>query len=101
MAIIMGPAEPPRAGEPHGPLPWQPQRDLVATVLAGLMVAASNVAWMAMNGLHNLLEVLETGKNEIHVDEQIRIGALRSTQRMLDFARDINITPAGQSDSLD
>ena len=57
--------------------------------------------WMAMNGLHNLLEVLETGKNEIHVDEQIRIGALRSTQRMLDFARDMNITPAGQSDSLD
>jgi quinolinate synthase len=56
---------------------------------------------MAMNGLHNLLEVLETGKNEIHVDEQIRIEALRSTQRMLDFARDINITAAGQSDSLD
>jgi quinolinate synthase len=56
---------------------------------------------MAMNGLHNLLEVLETGKNEIHVDEQIRIKALRSTQRMLDFARDINIAVAGQSDSLD
>jgi quinolinate synthase len=57
--------------------------------------------WMAMNGLHNLLEVLETGKNEIHVDEHIRIEALRSTQRMLDFARGINIAPAGQSDSLD
>ncbi|MBD3620303.1 MAG: quinolinate synthase NadA [Chromatiales bacterium] len=43
--------------------------------------------WMAMNGLHNLLSVLETGKNEIHVPEDIRVKALRSTQRMLDFAR--------------
>jgi quinolinate synthase len=42
---------------------------------------------MAMNGLHNLLQVLETGKNEIFVDEEIRVKALRSTQRMLDFAK--------------
>ena len=40
-----------------------------------------------MNGLHNLLEVLETGKNEIFVDEEIRVKALRCTQRMLDFAK--------------
>ena len=44
--------------------------------------------WMAMNGLHNLLHVLETGTNEIHVPEDVRVKALRSTQRMLDFARD-------------
>lgn len=43
--------------------------------------------WMAMNGLHNLLEVLETGANEIHIDEAVRVKALRSTERMLEFAR--------------
>lgn len=57
--------------------------------------------WMAMNGLHNLLEVLETGKNEIHVDEEVRIEALRSTQRMLDFANGLKIPAVGQTDSLD
>jgi quinolinate synthase len=43
---------------------------------------------MAMNGLHNLLTVLKTGKNEIFVEETVRVNALQSTQRMLDFARD-------------
>lgn len=49
--------------------------------------SCAHCPWMAMNGLHNLLEVLETGKNEIFVDEEIRVKALRSTQRMLDFAK--------------
>ena len=42
-----------------------------------------------MNGLHNLLEVLETGEHEIHVDEAVRVQALRSTQRMIDFANQL------------
>jgi len=42
--------------------------------------------WMAMNDLSSLARVLETGANEIHVPEDIRAKALRSTQRMLDFA---------------
>jgi quinolinate synthase len=42
---------------------------------------------MAMNGLHNLLHVLETGENEIEIDETIRKKALRSTLRMVEFAR--------------
>jgi quinolinate synthase len=48
--------------------------------------SCAHCPWMAMNGLHNLLEVLETGKNEIHVDEDVRQKALLATQRMLDFA---------------
>ena len=40
-----------------------------------------------MNELRNLVQVLETGANEIHVDEAVRVRALKSTQRMLDFAR--------------
>jgi quinolinate synthase len=48
--------------------------------------SCAHCPWMAMNGLHNLLHVLETGSNEIHLDEEVRVKALRSTQRMLDFA---------------
>ena len=50
--------------------------------------SCAHCPWMAMNGLDNLLAVLETGSNEIHVDEEIRVKALRSTQRMLDFAEE-------------
>ncbi len=48
--------------------------------------SCAHCPWMAMNGLHNLLHVLKTGSNEIHLDEEVRVKALRSTQRMLDFA---------------
>ena len=61
------------------------------TVGAGATcVSCAHCPWMAMNGLRNLAEVLKTGGNEIHVDEDVRVKALRSTQRMLDFAREHN-----------
>ena len=47
--------------------------------------SCAHCPWMAMNGLHNLLNVLETGENEIQIDEDIRKAAYRSTKRMLDF----------------
>lgn len=49
--------------------------------------SCAHCPWMAMNGLHNLLAVLETGNNGIFVEESIRVKALQSTQRMLDFAK--------------
>ena len=42
--------------------------------------------WMAMNDLTGIAHALETGANEIQIPEAIRVKALRSTQRMLDFA---------------
>ena len=48
--------------------------------------SCAHCPWMAMNGLHNLAAVLDTGDNEIHVEESIREKAYRSTKRMLDFA---------------
>jgi quinolinate synthase len=54
--------------------------------------SCAHCPWMAMNGLHNLVEVLETGANEVHVEEGVRLRALRSTERMLEFAR---ARPAG------
>ena len=49
--------------------------------------SCAHCPWMAMNGLHNLLEVLETGRNEIHVDPAVGRRAKVPIQRMLDFAR--------------
>jgi quinolinate synthase len=48
--------------------------------------SCAHCPWMAMNGLRNLVEVLETGKNEILVDPDIGRQAVRSIDRMLDFA---------------
>lgn len=50
-------------------------------------VSCAHCPWMAMNGLHNLLEVLKNGNNEIFVPEDVRVDALKSTQKMLDFAK--------------
>jgi quinolinate synthase len=50
-------------------------------------VSCAHCPWMAMNDLRNLAEVLATGSNEIHVEEDIRIKALRSTQRMIEFGK--------------
>jgi quinolinate synthase len=41
---------------------------------------------MGMNSLHNLLEVLETGKNEILVSPELAVKAQIPIRRMLDFA---------------
>jgi quinolinate synthase len=49
--------------------------------------SCAHCPWMAMNDLQSLAHVLETGANEIHVPETVRVQALRSTQRMLDFAK--------------
>jgi len=48
--------------------------------------SCAHCPWMAMNGLRNLASVLETGANEIFIEESVRAKALLSIQRMLDFA---------------
>lgn len=44
--------------------------------------------WMGMNGLRNLAATLETGSNEILIEEDIRVKALIPLQRMMDFAKE-------------
>lgn len=51
--------------------------------------------WMGMNGLRNLAETLETGKNEIEVDEAISKKALIPLKRMMDFAKKKGISMKG------
>ena len=48
--------------------------------------SCAHCPWMAMNGLENLANTLEHGHNEVTVPEDIRREALRSVQRMVDFA---------------
>jgi quinolinate synthase len=48
--------------------------------------SCAHCPWMAMNGLRKLAAVLESGGNEIHIEESVRARAAVSIQRMLDFA---------------
>lgn len=58
--------------------------------------SCAHCPWMAMNGLQNLAHVLETGENEIFIDETIRQGAVNSLDRMLDFSRQQGLVVAGR-----
>lgn len=67
-----------------------PDKVLMEAPTAGRGATCQSCAhcpWMAMNDLRGLAHVLRTGANEIHVDETVRVKALRATQRMLDFAK--------------
>lgn len=57
--------------------------------------SCAHCPWMAMNGLVNLAEVLETGRNEIHIDPAIGRRAAQPIQRMLEFARQLKLPPRG------
>ena len=57
--------------------------------------SCAHCPWMAMNGLVNLAEVLETGRNEIHVDPDIARRAVLPIERMLAFAKQINLPTRG------
>jgi quinolinate synthase len=57
--------------------------------------SCSHCPWMAMNGLLNLAEVLETGRNEIYVDPSIIPRAVLPIQRMLAFAKQIGLPTKG------
>jgi len=66
-----------------------PGKQFIAAPTAGNSATCKSCAhcpWMAMNGLQNLLQVLETGSNEIHVDPQVGQQAVVCIDRMLDFA---------------
>jgi quinolinate synthase len=66
-----------------------PNKKFIEAPTGGIGATCSSCAhcrWMAMNGLKNLAEALETGQNEIHVNPEIGKQALVSVTRMLDFA---------------
>ncbi|MBU6460588.1 MAG: quinolinate synthase NadA [Proteobacteria bacterium] len=62
-----------------------------------MCTSCAHCPWMAMNGLERVAHVLETGANEIQVDEAIRKDAVISINRMLDFAEKNARVIAGKS----
>jgi len=67
-----------------------PQKIFIEAPSAGDGATCQSCAhcpWMAMNNLQNLAQVLETGSNEIQVDERIRTQAVNSVQRLLNFTQ--------------
>jgi quinolinate synthase len=59
--------------------------------------SCAHCPWMAMNGLQNLADVLESGRNQIHVDTDTSRKAVVCIDRMLQFAaaRKANVRPTG------
>lgn len=77
-----------------------PGKVLIEAPTAGNSATCKSCAhcpWMAMNTLSNLLEVIETEKNEIHIDPAVRERAVVSVNHMLDFAAryNANVQPKG------
>ncbi len=79
-----------------------PDKQLIESPTGGVDATCTSCAhcpWMAMNGLHNLVQVLENGDNEIEVDKELRKRASRATQRMMDFAKNRTINVLGHSNA--
>jgi len=58
--------------------------------------SCAHCPWMAMNGLRNLAQVLESGLNEIHIDAETCRKAVVPIQRMLDFAAEQKLQVRGR-----
>nr|WP_323491702.1 MULTISPECIES: quinolinate synthase NadA [unclassified Undibacterium] len=75
-----------------------PGKKFIVAPTAGNSATCKSCAhcpWMAMNGLRNLLQVLEQGNNEILVDPAVSVKAKLCIDRMLDFAaaKKANVRP--------
>jgi len=70
---------------------YSPDKEFIAAPTAGNSATCKSCAqcpWMKMNDLQRLENVLNTGANEILIDEPVRAKAERSLRRMVDFANE-------------
>ena len=70
---------------------YSPDKEFIAAPTAGSGATCKSCArcpWMKMNDLQRLAKVLESGENEINIEEDMRIKAARSLTRMVDFANE-------------
>lgn len=70
---------------------YSPGKEFIAAPTAGEGATCKSCAhcpWMKMNDLQRLSKVLDTGENEINIDEATRKQAARSLKRMVDFANE-------------
>jgi quinolinate synthase len=71
-----------------------PDKTLLIAPTGGESATCSMCAhcpWMALNGLENLVSVLETGRNEILIDKALRKNALKPIQQMLEFSKSFGL----------
>ncbi len=67
-----------------------PQKKLIVAPTGGKdghCISCAHCPWMAMNGLQNLHDCLENMTGQIKIEEPIRLKALESVNKMLDFSR--------------
>ncbi len=62
-------------------------------------VSCAHCPWMAMNGLRNLAQTLETASNEIIIDEAVRQRAVQPIRRLLEFAKQRKQVVLGNNDA--
>ena len=70
---------------------YSPDKEFIAAPTAGNSATCKSCAqcpWMKMNDLQRLEKVLNTGDNEIIIEESVRAKAELSLKRMVDFANE-------------
>ena len=80
-----------------------PHKTLIEAPTAGNSATCKSCAhcpWMAMNGLANLVECLESGEPQIQVDEASRVKAQACITRMLDFTAARKSGPSGMTPGI-
>ncbi len=65
----------------------------------GACQSCAHCPWMEMNSLQSLAETLESGRNTIEINADLRERALRPVQRMLDFAERQGIQMKGKGNA--
>lgn len=79
-----------------------PHKTLLEAPIVGkgaTCVSCAHCPWMAMNGLRNLAQVLESGANEIVIDSAIIERAAVPIRRLLDFAAQRRQPVLGNNDA--
>jgi len=69
---------------------YSPEKEFISAPTAGNSATCKSCAacpWMKMNDISRLERILETGENEINIDEDTRAKAEISLKRMVDFAQ--------------
>ncbi len=79
-----------------------PGKELLIAPTGGKGATCTSCAhcpWMEMNNLKNVYDELVSHKNEIKIDETVRVKAAESIQRMVDFSNQINLPKFGVGDA--
>jgi len=77
-----------------------PNKEFIIAPTAGNGAACrscANCPWMAMNDLETLAHVFSRADNEIFIDPAIGERAMVPLRRMLDFARELQVTVKGNA----